>query len=552
MAFREQFKRMRAAFASRAGVSLWLPLIIVVLFFAFHELDPFGIGHASAVRSEQATLRIVSPFYAPSGKVAVILIDDAYLRAHEIGWPLAYAAQGQLLRQILAVNPAAIVIDLVYPHRHGAGPNSGDEVSQLVSRIEPDSTTPIIFTAMAKEPDALPHDFRFCKASARIDLIDPESMLPTLLARLRPAAGDAAGALAPPHANWLLSYIRWSGCGTRYPLMLGGDPNSATPAFAAFRAYCAKHSDIVSCSSASPATEPEKFQEPMTIRWGAFPPSEQSFAYGTNTCQAPADRDGQVSAWRKLKVAVTQLTLGIFQESRTHPNHEIGLPCPAITVIPLGALEQGSVDDWRELLSNKIVLLGANISGIPDIVDSPVHGQVPGVVLHGMALDNLLTLGPRYLADRQAQLRQVVAIVLAALFAYALPFMLWLLDHARVRRVLAATSFLLWITLSVTCLLLGETKLALAALGFGICFDVITPPVTAVYFYAVLFAALISVFQLNRGWPPGNWLGLLLLVLAFSHTVKPFYHESARAQLPHRYSVMVMLYNWVLAKSKGI
>jgi CHASE2 domain len=222
-----------------------------------------------------------------------------------------------------------------------------------------------------------------------------------------------------------------------------------------------------------------------------------------------------------------------------------------VTVIPLSALEQGSVADWHELLANKIVLLGASISGIPDYVVSPVHGQVPGVVLHGMALDNLLTLGTGYLADRQSDARQIVSVVLVALFAYALPFMLWLLDHVRVRSILAATSLTIWTLLGVSCLAIGEPGLALAAIGFGICFDIIKPPVTAIYFYAILLAALVSVFQLNRGWPPGNWLGLLLLLLAFSHTVKPFYHESGRAQLPHRYSVLLMLYNRVLARRRG-
>jgi CHASE2 domain-containing sensor protein len=41
------------------------------------------------------------------------------------------------------------------------------------------------------------------------------------------------------------------------------------------------------------------------------------------------------------------------------------------------------------------VLIGADILGSGDRIESPVHGQVPGVYLHAMALDNLLTFGGR-------------------------------------------------------------------------------------------------------------------------------------------------------------
>lgn len=312
MTLREQFARLRAAFASRAGVSLWLPLLIVVLFFAFHELDPFGIGHASAVRSEQATLRIVSPLCTPSGKVTVVLIDDEYLRRHQVGWPLAYAAQGQLLRQFLAVKPAAVVIDLVYPHRHGAGAGANEDVSQLTSRIDQDTTTPIIFTAMAREADALPADFRFCSPAATVDLIDRDSMLPTLLDTLKPVAPAGPGAAAARHPDWQLSLVRWSGCGTHYAMLLGGNSDAPTPAFAAYRAYCSRNSQWPSCRSGEPTQQPEKFYDAMTIRWGAFPMPEQAFAYGPNTCQQPAPASDSVSLWQKLKVAVTQLTLESF------------------------------------------------------------------------------------------------------------------------------------------------------------------------------------------------------------------------------------------------
>ncbi len=50
----------------------------------------------------------------------------------------------------------------------------------------------------------------------------------------------------------------------------------------------------------------------------------------------------------------------------------------------------------REVLENKIVLVGANLDGIPDVIESPVHGSIAGVFYHAMALDNLMTYGKNY------------------------------------------------------------------------------------------------------------------------------------------------------------
>ncbi len=46
--------------------------------------------------------------------------------------------------------------------------------------------------------------------------------------------------------------------------------------------------------------------------------------------------------------------------------------------------------------AGRYVLVGANIPGYNDFARSPVHGLVPGVHYHAMALDNLLSYGARY------------------------------------------------------------------------------------------------------------------------------------------------------------
>ncbi len=48
------------------------------------------------------------PYYTPSRDVAVVLVDDDYLKSRGAGWPLRFAEQGRLLRQIASSGPSVI------------------------------------------------------------------------------------------------------------------------------------------------------------------------------------------------------------------------------------------------------------------------------------------------------------------------------------------------------------------------------------------------------------------------------------------------------------
>ncbi len=84
----------------------------MLTFAVIEKLDAFGLHEAMDARSEQATLRIVSPYYTPSRDVAVVLVDDDYLKSRGAGWPLRFAEQGRLLRQIASSGPSVILVGL--------------------------------------------------------------------------------------------------------------------------------------------------------------------------------------------------------------------------------------------------------------------------------------------------------------------------------------------------------------------------------------------------------------------------------------------------------
>lgn len=101
--------------------------------------------------------------------------------------------------------------------------------------------------------------------------------------------------------------------------------------------------------------------------------------------------------------------------------------------IPYSGLNYNKITPARTkvLLNDRVVIFGGRYENSSDIIESPVHGNIPGMHLHAMALDNLMTKGGRYLAvprtvyDRWFQfdlldLWDVVFVLLSAAFAIRL------------------------------------------------------------------------------------------------------------------------------------
>jgi hypothetical protein len=532
--------RFGTSYRSAAKVSFWLPPAVVLTFAVLESFNPFGINAAASARSEQATLRIVSPYYTPSREVAVILIDDDYLRSRGVGWPLRFAEQGRLLRQIASAGPSVILVDLVYPHRHGdeAAGTGADHIESLLNPLvntqDPViSKVPVVFTAMSNGLDRLPEGFSYCADELRapegpLDILDAGSLPEALRARIAP---DGAG-------RFRVGYVGWSRCGGNYPLLLGGDVRAPTPVFAAYRAHCESVAAGPQCRAANPTTQPEAYAQPMTVRAGAFPPPEQKFAYSESACQRPMAEHRPVARSERFLAAVQQLTLGVFQDLRTAGDPQLSLPCPAVAVLPLSRLQDASRVEWEALLKNKAVVLGADISGIPDYVDSPVHGQIPGAVWHGMALDNLAALGGRYLAERHGKWKEYGGFVLLLLFAYTFPFVLYVLEQKSLKQGRAWVSLTLWLMLALMYWGFGDGMAALTCLGIGVGLDLTSPATSVVYLLGIAVAAVLSALLLEQGIPPGNWLGLVFVAAAFGHAMKTYCRAEKRKRFPAEFSVL--------------
>lgn len=515
-------------------------LLIALSFFCLLLMDPFGIETASSLRSEQAALRVTAPFYASTGEVVVVLIDDEFLARAGRSWPLPYADQGRLLRNIFQGAPAVVFLDLLYRQKHNDGSSvsatgkPSDEPMNLLGPVSSFTDTTLIFATQIRAglrasqlPTLCPDE----PGGESLALQDPESLLPEFRNWGDGQAGRAHVAL-----------LGWWGCGDRYPLRLGTGAGDATPAMAMLEAYCLdparQQAGCQLLRSEAGAPGGGGFEAPLVVRWGAFPPEQQRQFYTAGVCQAYADTSGGVSRWQAFKTSATQLLLGVFEDLRNSPRPGLALPCPAVTVLPASVVRYGDPLEVRALLRDKIVLVGARVTGISDWHQSPVHGQVPGVILHAAAIDNLLGLGARYARDPSSGASATTAMLLLALLAFLVPILVILLDEPK-RRAVSAFGLLCWLGLAGFLSYAGASAEAVfAAVVVGIAIDLLMPIQTLIYLLVVVLLGGGAALLIRFGVAPSNWIGMVLVALAFAATVKQFYRQEELKEFPHPVSFL--------------
>ncbi|EWC42749.1 CHASE2 domain-containing protein [Pseudomonas stutzeri] len=312
-------------------------------------LDPFGLTTATDVASSRLLNQLQANSYADSARrqIAVVIIDDAFLRERQSHWPLPYSEQSKLFRQLLAYRPAAVMVDLMYSYDHSRG--RSNDSSQLLANV-----------------------FERYRAAD----------VPLYLAN----SGATESNVLPAFANVSQpALVSWSGYGDQYPLAAEtayGWMDSA--AFALYRSYCAQH------GCAPLPNTPQKAAEhpPMALQWGRDPASEQRRVSDVSQCAtAPG-------FWQEV---LARLAQAVFWRI----NAPAEALCPYHLTITASALATTVPQEralLRELLGDRLVLVGASINSAEDLVSSPVHGKLPGVYAHAMALDNLIQYGQDYIA----------------------------------------------------------------------------------------------------------------------------------------------------------
>lgn len=493
-------KRRLVSFATRFRA----PLITALAAFIVSYVDPLGIEEATGDRALSTIMRLSSTRFVGSGQVTVVLIDQAYLKSQpDRSWPLSYGDQGILLRQIAKQEPAAVFVDLIYknPHRNApalltatdaASADQRDEPAHLLEAIPSESEGIFYFAALP----------RFGGARGDADEFDAESFSPGL---------DEHGKLKPSLEKQL-AVVSWSGYGDSYPLRLGRAGAMHTPAYALYQHRCIKHE--LPCANQS-----RDYQKPMSVRWGAFVPANVAGHIKAGECQYTDFRNDpnypdSGLRWRAL---AWQFSLALADRGNEATEVNSRLPCMSFAVLPASILSDASSSRNETLieaaLANKYVFVGADIAGIPDRILSPVHGQTPGVMLHAMAMENLLVSGERYLQAVPEWIlilfKLLVLCAVAIIAASRVPKEgFWHAIFVGARGCAVVIGVGAWIGCAAFSFMHDSTARGMLFLIGGALVTWIAAAETGKVISLFILISAISLWMIERGWEPTNWIAL--------------------------------------------
>jgi len=351
------------------GIALFIFVSWMGSLLVLEYIDPFGISHASEAHSDDLFQKVASSFYPKSAqdKIAVVLIDEQTLRSRGESWPPRYAYYQDVLRRVVKQKPAAVFMDLLLEDK----------------RSYDDSLQP---------------------SRAAMGQLLSEHPVPFYLATLD-AQGESVFAGVPGVHSAMAG---WSGHGRDYPLLVGpghyfadgqriGEESEAeapehctsdtqpTAALLLYKDLCASDA-----TAGCPAFDEKAFCKAMAVQWGrnVAPVVSDRALISSSQC-SPDDP----SFSTRIDSAFTSLVAAFNSGRDESAVDRVRQPCPyAITIKE----EDLTSEKAQGLLEGRAVLIGQSLRGIHDIVESPVHGQIPGVYLHAMALDNLLNWHTSY------------------------------------------------------------------------------------------------------------------------------------------------------------
>ncbi|HBK90499.1 MAG TPA: hypothetical protein DDZ68_02380 [Parvularcula sp.] len=371
----------RRAFATfLVGGAQRILIAAAIIFF-----DPFNIGAVTEQASIGVFERLASPWYPARerDRIVVVMIDekDLPLAGEDCApdadcggrtWPIPFSDHAALIEAIVGEDPqgypAAVFVDVLFNNPHVGDPSFG-KLAAIAARGGADraaSYPPIIF------------------ATEALSQFDPAAPQAAPLQGTPALLEDVDGALT--------AQVSWIGEG--YPLAVNdGGAEKPTAAAALYE-------------SVRGQTLPGNAPAMMAI-WGYQPIEGSTYsrlmkdgAVEERPCPQAGTLAGRIGATLGAAAsgALANAEAGMAARWRMMQPCSFHAEIRAADLLPAGFESEFR---FREALAGAIVIIGAQIPGIPDAVISPVHGKLPGAYYHAMALDNLLVFGDAYYrADR--------------------------------------------------------------------------------------------------------------------------------------------------------
>jgi hypothetical protein len=144
--------------------------------------------------------------------------------------------------------------------------------------------------------------------------------------------------------------------------------------------------------------QPSFLAAPLSLQWGVGVSPQQGAFTRMGAVKCPVTQD---SGLERLETFFSRAATAVLSAVKLRPTGQTDFKCAYQLTIPLQILMYGeNREALKKALKGKLVLIGSSgFAGLGDVVESPVHGQLPGVYAHAQALDNLMRYGGNRVFD---------------------------------------------------------------------------------------------------------------------------------------------------------
>lgn len=299
-------------------------------------------------------------YQSSSDDIAVVELSDRYLSFVGESWPPSYAAYAAMLEDVALYQPASIFVDIAWVHER-----PDDSLAQLIDSLCSLHAQNIRVYLAGLENEQ--HQLRLRK---ELEADQVRACYTAVGIRYSPA----------PNTKLALTYPLIS------PGQVGDQPGGQPGIPSAAYAIAADHDRDSKLAQALQASSAERT---MALTWSLeqHTPTQWTLWEGCSTTSS--------AVWELLPKPLRQLVQDSGWLAAKHTN--LNPACPSHRHVPLNLITDPQTQetrDWlRRNLQAKHVMIGPTVAGVNDMILSPIHGSIPGVYLHAMALDNLLTYG---------------------------------------------------------------------------------------------------------------------------------------------------------------
>lgn len=349
-------------FMRESGVKLFILIVVsFTMLWLGDKLNASGMVLTRFMARVQAPL--TAQFNYPvqaRDQITVVMYDQEFLQATGSAWPISYQDHADALLRLVAepaARPKAIMLDITFGQERNDPTVS--TLLQALCSIQNDYKVPVFLAALPS-----PKDGRLMvRTGLSADQTKDEKNCFTLVGV--DYVPDPSDGIA-----WTYQMSRHlTDAGWQSGLGVGPELHPTYRSAAMSIAQDAAHLEL------------GEETVPLALVWGHNSANQAEKPESLSHC-----RPGQAH-WKNL-------VPGVLRQIWEEPSQ---LPlCPyhqTLSMAQLGFLTEAELAPY---LTDKYVFVGAQVPGYNDFADSPVHGLIPGVYMHAMALDNLLTYKNEY------------------------------------------------------------------------------------------------------------------------------------------------------------